>query len=314
MTADKSPYEIFAEELSFIKYKGKDSYSAADVKAMDESALKGAYRSMAMKWHPDRPEGKTEDGKARMIRINRANNILGNPAERKKYDDGLISSNGQATASSKVDLSAAFDDLFDEFGAGDNDLFEKKKPAARPQAGTTRPASRTSLDVRFPLSIDFIEAARGTSKTLNLKSLGVKFQLEIPAGIETGHELRAHGKGRSADGRSGDAIAQVNVKPHEFFKRQGNDVLLDLPVNFCEAALGRRIEVPTVHGMNSLDLPKGIGNGDQLTLKGKGIAGGDQIVTIALQMPQEIDAELETALESWLARSNSNPRAGLKIG
>ena len=142
----------------------------------------------------------------------------------------------------------------------------------------------------------------GGGKTLDIK---------LPPGVEDGTKIRLAGQGQPGPAGNGDAIVTIAIKPHRFFRREGDNIRLDLPVSIDEAVLGGKVRVPTVDGPVMLSIPKGSSSGKVLRLKGKGFTGkngqrGDQLVTLMVDVPD--DAELARFLEGWSGRGKGTPR------
>src|SRR5579864_4409285 len=140
----------------------------------------------------------------------------------------------------------------------------------------------------------------------------------IPPGINEGQVLRLKGKGDPGIGGAppGDALIEVHIAPHPIFRRDGDNVMLDLPVTVAEAVLGGRITVPTVTGPVTMTIPKGSDAGAQLRLRGKGVqrrggAAGDQIVTLKVVIGDSGDPELAAFLEAWAEKHKTDPRRGM---
>jgi DnaJ-class molecular chaperone len=147
----------------------------------------------------------------------------------------------------------------------------------------------------------------GSGKTLDIK---------LPPGVEDGARIRLAGQGQAGPAGNGDALVTISIKPHLFFRREGDNIRLDLPVSIDEAVLGGKVRVPTVDGPVMLSVPKGSSSGKVLRLKGKGFTGkngqrGDQLVTLMVEIPD--DADLARFLEGWSGRGKANPRAGLGV-
>jgi DnaJ-class molecular chaperone len=141
--------------------------------------------------------------------------------------------------------------------------------------------------------------------------------IKLPKGAEDGTRIRLAGQGQEGPGGKGDAIVTIAVRPHPFFKRDGDNIRLDLPVSLDEAVLGAKVKVPTVDGPVMLSVPKGATSGKTLRLKGRGFTGrsgvrGDQLVTLMIDIPAE-DAELARFVESWSGKGRGNPRAPLGV-
>jgi len=146
---------------------------------------------------------------------------------------------------------------------------------------------------------------------------GKSIEFKLPAGVDTGTQVRLAGKGEPAPGGPGDAIITLEVLPHRFFTRDGDDVRIDLPVSLAEAVLGADVRVPTVEGAVMLKVPKGASSGKVLRLKGKGFhkkggGRGDQLVTLMVDLPVDDDALVEF-VQGWPGRERHNPRDKLGL-
>jgi DnaJ-class molecular chaperone len=169
--------------------------------------------------------------------------------------------------------------------------------------------------VRYTLEVDFLEAATGAKKRVTMPDAGV-LDLTVPEGVSDGQVLRLKGKGSAGMGGSepGDALVEIKVRPHPQFRRNGDDIALDLPITIDEAVLGAKIEVPTVSGRVQLTIPKGTSSGRVFRLKGKGVhnvsAGrtGDQLVSLRIVLPDKIDDKLAYFLSEWRQSHRYDPR------
>jgi DnaJ-class molecular chaperone len=132
---------------------------------------------------------------------------------------------------------------------------------------------------------------------------GKTIDLKLPAGVETGTQMRLSGKGQAGQGGAGDAIVTIDVKPHAYFRRDGDNVLLDLPITLDEAVKGGKVKVPTVDGPVMLGVTAGASSGKTLRLRGRGFTGkdgqrGDQLVTLQIDVPAD-DPAIKALVESW---------------
>ena len=148
---------------------------------------------------------------------------------------------------------------------------------------------------------------------------GSALDVVVPAGTRDRQILRLRGKGAPGlgGGKPGDALVEIEVKPHSFFTREGDDIRLTLPVSLTEAVLGAEVRVPTTTGTVSMRVPKGVNTGGVLRLKGKGIvrpdgSRGEQYVDLKVVLPEKIDPELEAFVTNWNAGKAQNPRAGME--
>ncbi len=138
--------------------------------------------------------------------------------------------------------------------------------------------------------------------------------MRIPAGVRDGHLLRLKGQGMPGlgDGPPGDALVEIVVAPHPLFRREGDDIIVELPVTIQEAVLGAALEVPTIKGKVRLTIPPNSGTGTRLRLRGRGIHHGHQFVQLHVVLPPEQEPDLTEFLKSWKPRHAFNPRAGLQ--
>jgi DnaJ-class molecular chaperone len=188
-------------------------------------------------------------------------------------------------------------------GGGPFSGFRRSRP---PQKGA---------DVAYRLEVSFEDAATLAGQRVTLGS-GKTLDIKLPAGVEDGTKIRLAGQGEAGPAGHGDALVTIGIRPHRFYRREGDNIRLDLPVALDEAVLGGKVRVPTVDGPVMLNVPKGSTSGKVLRLKGKGFTGkngqrGDQLVTLEVDVPD--DAELAAFLENWSGKGRTNPRADLGV-
>ena len=290
----------------------KDPYKILGVgKDASEADIKAAYRKLAKKLHPDlNPSNKNAGEKFK--ELNTANALLSDKEKRAAFDRGEIDMEGQPQY--RKQQQRTYRDFAEEpqadrynFNGGDfnfEDLFRGFGNKAR-GAGFERPPQ---ADANYRIEVDFLEAARGGKKRITMPD-GKTLDITIPEGIEEGQKLRLKGKGILP---SGDAYVEMHIRAHPFFTRKENSISLEVPITLQESVLGGKIQVPTIHGPVEMSVPKGTSSGSTLRLKGKGIKGGDQYVTLKLVMPKEIDAVLEEAIQKWSETHTYNPREALE--
>ena len=168
--------------------------------------------------------------------------------------------------------------------------------------------------MRYTLDVDFLEAVRGVTKRVTLPG-GSALDLAVPAGVGDNQVLRLKGKGARGvgAGEAGDALVEIRVRPHAQFKRDGDDVLLDIPITLDEAVLGAKVEVATIDSRVQLTIPKGTSSGRVFRLKGKGIKSGgkteagDQLVTVRIVLPDVIDDSLAYFFSEWRQKNKYDP-------
>lgn len=280
-----------------------DLYEALGV-ARDATpeVIRKAYRSLAKKYHPDLNPGDAA-AEETFKNIQRANDILSDPDKRRQYDAGEIDAEGNETprqyyreyasagGEQPYRSTAGFDDLGGIFA----DLFGQGGGPGGAHAGRTGAGGRFDMrgpDVRYTLEVSFLEAVNGAKRRVVMPD-GKALDLVVPAGVSDGQILRLRGKGGPGigEGPPGDAYVEVHVAPHPDFRRDGNDIRVDLPVALHEAVLGAKIRVPTVAGAVTMTVPPGSNSGATLRLRGKGVPGtgkrpaGDQIVTLRVTLP-----------------------------
>jgi DnaJ-class molecular chaperone len=286
-----------------------------------EADIKKAYRKLARQHHPDRNPGDKQ-AEARFKEVQEAYEVLSDEKKRKQYDRfgfvGPESAPGGAGAGpfrwgggegpggfefGNIDLGD-LGNLFGQFGrmggvGGD---------AAEAFAGRTRGRGRRArppaaeAEVRIP----FLQAALGGKVTLQVD--GHELELTVPAGVEDGQKLRLGGQGPGG----ADLIVRLRVEPHPYFRREGHNVVLEVPLTVAEAVLGARVDVPTLDGTHlTVKVPPGTSSGARLRLRGKGIAGGDQLVEVKVVVPKEVDARGRELIEEFARLYPQNPRAGL---
>jgi DnaJ-class molecular chaperone len=302
----------------------EDPYAVLGV-ARDASAeeIRRAYRALAKRWHPDTNPDKPE-AEARFKAISAAYALLSDPEQRARFDRGEIDASGTERAPpgwqpgagaggwrdwAEAPEGARYRSGPGGFGATGFDE-ELEEFLSRAFGGARRRAR--GGDLRVTLTVPFLDAARGAVRQVTLPD-GRAVSLTIPEGTAEGTSLRLRGQGLPGEGGAppGDLIAVVQVEPHPYFRREGDDILLDLPVTLKEAVLGARVEVPTIGGPVTLTIPPRSANGTKLRLRGRGIHGGNQVVTLVVTLPTEPEPELEAFLRGWTPRHAGNPRAGM---
>ena len=286
----------------------EDPYKVLGVpKIASDDDIRRAYRRLAKENHPDLNPADRLAAEERLKVINGAFAILGEVDKRRQFDQGLIDASGEPRRG------------FSRAGAGAGGPFNRRAGAAEDGAfgdifadifGRNRAGNAAfglkGQDVRYTLEVDFLEATAGAKKRVTLPEGGV-LDLAVPEGVTDGQVLRLKGKGTVGlrGGETGDALVEIKVRAHSDFKRQGDDIQVDVPVTIDEAVLGAKIEVPTIAGRVQLSIPKGTSSGQVFRLKGKGVrnsaskTAGDQLVVIRIVMPPTIDEKLAYFMTEW---------------
>jgi DnaJ-class molecular chaperone len=290
-----------------------DPYETLGVKRGDsDETIRAAYRKLAKRHHPDlNPDDPR--AAARFTAINVANDLLSDPERRAKFDRGEIDAEGNPTAPEPPPYRRRSSDYGGgRSGAGISpedldELFGQSFAFGKRRGGPAR-----GTDAQYSLTVDFLDAANGAVQRLTMPD-GRTLDVTIPPGLQDGHVLRLRGQGNpgSAGGIAGDALVEVSVTPHPFFKRVGDDIHIVLPVTLQEALLGATVEVPTVKGSVRLSIPPRSTTGSTLRLRGRGISGGNQMVELKVMLPPQDEPELAEFLRGWKPLHAFDPRRDL---
>ncbi len=297
--------------------KYRDYYKILGLKrGADEKEMKKSYRRLARKYHPD--VSKEPDAEAHFKEVQEAYAVLKDPEKRRAYDQ--LGENWQAgqefrappgwqTRNRGFGHSTAGADPFSEFfsslfggGMADGGLHPRKKHSER-------------VTVRISLE----EAFAGTERNLRLTSQDGSpartLKVRIPSGVTPGQQIRLPGQGTAGVGGRGDLFLQMELSPHPLFRVEDRDIHLQLPVTPWEAALGAKVQVPTLKGPVQLSIPAGSGNGTRLRLKGRGLGGnkpGNQYVSLAIKLPPADTEAARKAYREFASELPFNPRVNLK--
>ena len=290
----------------------KDPYQILGVQRTDDAvAIRAAYRKLAKTHHPDLNPNKPE-ALERFKEISTAYELLSDVDKRGKFDRGEIDASGN-----EIHREQPF---YRDFGEGNGRYRGNVEPddldsifAQAFGARGGRSFNARGRDAHYTLTVSFIDAAAGTTRRITMPE-GRTLDVKIPAGVTDGHMLRLKGQGMpgSGDGQPGDALVEIAVAPHPMFRREGDDIVIELPVTVREAVLGATLEVPTVKGKVRLTVPPGSGTGTRLRLRGRGIREGHQFVQLHVVQPPGDEPELAAFLKDWTPKNDFNPRAGLE--
>jgi DnaJ-class molecular chaperone len=299
-----------------------DPYAILGVsRSASADEIRRAYRKLAKGLHPDTHPGDKQ-AEERFKEVGRAFKLLSNPETRARFDRGEIDAEGNERApfhfrsrpgesAGQRGPSGRFEDVSDLFA----DLFSDGG-ARRGRGAGFAPAR--GADLKAGVTVSFEEAIRGAKRRVGLSG-GRAVDVAIPPGVESGKVLRLLGQGESGPqgGPAGDALVEVRVRPHDWFRRDGDDIRLDLPISLKEALFGGAVRAPTVDGPVEVRVPAGANSGAQLRLRGKGApkasggGRGDQIIKLVVDVPLN-DPALEGFLETWTPPSGYDPRKRFK--
>jgi curved DNA-binding protein len=313
----------------------EDLYGILGVqRSADAEAIKRAYRKLAKDLHPDKNPGNAK-AEARFKDVNRAYDVLSDPKKRKLYDefgeDGLREgfdaeqarayrswSQRQGAQAAGGGFGGGVVDLEDLLGgmrgatqgAGDvfGDLFGRRR------------GPRRGADLESAVTIDFASAVRGTTLSLAPRGAGQPVTVRIPPGADEGSRVRIHGQGAPSPngGPPGDLVLTIHVQPHPCFRREGDDLHLDLPITFGEAFSGAKVKVPTIDGAVTLKVPERAQSGQVVRLRGKGVARkgrppGDLYVHFLVRVPTGTAPELEKLVQALRPFEDADPRRDVHL-
>ena len=302
----------------------RDLYSVLGVRRdADEDTIKKTFRKLAMKLHPDRNPG--ESAEAKFKEVNQAYEVLSDPKRRALYDEFGEESLSQGFDAERARVIRQYGgrsprggasggvgprDLNDLFGGtggvdlGDllGDMFGRAgRPTSKRQRGQ---------DVESEVTIDFVGAVKGTMVEVRQRGGRDAVSVSIPAGAAEGSRVRIAAQGAEGvgGGPAGDLVLVVHVTPHPFFKREGDDLTIEVPISAGEAFRGEKIRIPTPDGEVTLKVPAHAQSGQLTRLRGKGVTrkgkpAGDLYVRFLIQLPVEEDADLARAIEALDART-----------
>ncbi|KEO89510.1 molecular chaperone DnaJ [Erythrobacter longus] len=335
----------------------RDPYSTLGIaRTASEKEVKSAYRKLAKELHPDKNKDNPKAAE-KFSDATKAYDLLSDKDKRAQFDRGEIDAEGnplnpfagmgggrprgpgggygggaqrgggfrdsefQGFDTDDMDLGDLFEGLF---GGGRN---RTAQPPPRGgfggggfgARGRAAPPPKKGADIQYRLAVPFVDAASGQDQRITLAD-GKAISLKLPAGVEDGTQMRLKGKGHAGPGGYGDGIVMVEVAAHPFFRRDGDNIRMDLPITLDEAVNGGKVKCPTVDGPVMLTLKPGANGGTVMRLTGKGWtkksskgdkpARGDQLVTLEIQMPKDLDG-LKEKLGDWKDPAKPRERFGL---
>lgn len=285
-------------------------------KGASKDEIKKAYRKLALKHHPDRNEGDAESEK-KFKEISEAYAVLSDDKKKQQYD--MYGNQGfhQRYSAEDIFRGADFSDIFGGMGGNANDIFSKifggmgggmGQGGFGGMGGGQRSAKGQNIE--YPLQVSFDDAYRGAEKEINFSlNDGSKrsIKLKIPAGVKTGGKLRVAGKGASSPygGQPGDLFVKINVADHPTYKRNEQNIEVNVPLKLSEALLGASVDVDTPEGDKVIKVPPGVKHGTKMRLKGLGFATpgkkdirGDLYAVVVIDIPKELTDEQTTLVQS----------------
>ncbi len=303
----------------------RDPYEVLGVKRdASDDEIKKAYRKQARQHHPDRNPGDKQ-AEARFKELQDAYDILSDKTKRAHYDrfgtagpgpgmggggPGGFNFHWGGSGAAPGQVPPGAEEIFRQFfgggpgGAGMEDLGDLLGQGRRGGRGRRPRAPEPAAETDHPLTIPFLTAALGGAVPLQINDqLG---SVKVPAGASEGLVIRVPAPG------GGTVRLKLHIEPHPYFRREGNDVILEVPVSIAEAVLGTKVEVPTLSGARgTVKVPPGTSSGKRLRLRGQGIAGGDQYIEIRVVVPEGVGDEGRQLIEEFARLHPQEPRANL---
>jgi DnaJ-class molecular chaperone len=310
----------------------RDFYDVLGIsKSATEPEIKRAYRRLAKQYHPDQNKGN-KDAEERFKEVQVAYDVLSDKDKRSRYDqfghagiDPRAGGSWTVADGEPVDFGD-FASVFDLGGAGSGGespfgrgVFEQIF-GGRGGGGPRGRGHRPGRDIDHEVSLTFDQAIRGTTLELdmNIEGSRQRIAVHVPAGVRDGQTIRARGQGQPGrGGASGDLNVVCRVQAHPYFRRLGDDIYLDVPISITEAALGAKVDLPTVDGIRSVSVPPGTPSGSRLRLAGLGApdprsgARGDHYAVIKIVPPARPTPEQRQLLEELKRTEPDTPRNGL---
>ena len=306
-----------------------DPYAALGLKkSASDAEIKKAYRKIARESHPDL---KPDDAKAeaRFKAASAAYDLLKDPKTRARFDRGEIDASGAERAERQFyrEYAEAPGNPYRSGPQGQNfgdasDIFTEfmRRQAGEGGQHSQQGFTARGADRRYMLEVPFLDAVQGGATQIQLPG-GAALEVKIPEGVGDGQTIRLRGKGNpgTGGGPAGDALVTLSVRPHPVFHRDGNDILITLPITLDEAVLGGKVATPTITGKVNLTIPKGASSGQVLRMRGRGVkapgskAHGDQRVELSIVSPPEIGPDLAEFMDQWRKDQAYDPRKGMKI-
>lgn len=261
--------------------------------------IKKAYRKLARELHPDSSPNNPK-AEERFKDLSTAYDIISDEDRRGRYDRGEIDATGNAVNQRHGQRQSGFNQRQRSYSPFE-DFIKRHKTGLKINGS----------DVSYSLKVDFIDAALGANKTVSMTN-GKRIAVFIPAGTKNEQILRLKGQGMDGKGggKNGDAHVEILYQTDKLYRRDGDDLHVELPISLQEAILGTNIEVPTIHGPVKLNVKAGSNTGNILRLKGKGIhnknklTNGSQFIILKVVLPETIDKQLFDFVTKWADKND----------
>jgi DnaJ-class molecular chaperone len=317
--------------------------------------IKKAHRKLARQYHPDMQSNKnSKQSEEKFKEVQEAYDVLSDVEKRQNYDQFGHAGVGAGAGAGRPGNGSPFDEAFRRAGAGGarggrsgwragpnvtvedldpndfsnsgdfSDIFDQLFGGRGGAAGRAGPRARAKpepqrgADVEHPVTLTFEQAARGVTLPLQINRDGKleTIDIKIPPGVKDGSKIRIRGRGQQTGGEPGDLFIITQVLPHPYFRREGLDILLDLPLSLYEALLGAKVSVPTLDGPVTLTIPPGTSSHAKLRIKGRGVERGgekgDELVVIKIIVPKDLDEEDRQVVKRLQEKHPIDARADVK--
>ncbi len=313
----------------------RDYYEVLGVsRGAGEAQIRSAYRKLARKYHPD--VNKSPGASERFKEATEAYEVLSDPKKRRLYNEFGHAAPGAGFGPGGPGVRTYtwtsggggapfdFEEIFGGRGGGFAGMSLDDLLAALGGGGRRARTQATGhgQDIDYQLNLDLAQAFAGTTASIRLQRPGRSgrqateaLQVKIPSGVTDGSRIRLRGKGGYGPAGNGDLYIVIRLNPHPYFRVEGQDVYVDLPVTITEAALGAKVDVPTLEGMTTVTIPPGTASHRKLRLRGKGLGGtggkdrGDQYVVIRIVPPPAVSPVGQDLLLEFQKVEKFNPRA-----
>ncbi len=304
----------------------KDYYATLGVsRSATPDELKKAYRQMAMKYHPDKNPGNKKSEET-FKEVSEAYEILSDPKKREMFDQFGFSGGGAGQGAGGF---GGFNGGPGGFGGGgfgnQEDVFSDLFGDIFGGRGPGRGRKSRGADLRYTLNVSFEEAAIGSEKVISFirqrsgRDETAKLSVKVPAGVKQGQRLKLTAEGDAPPagpmaGANGDLYVIINVQDHALFRREEDEVILDVPISYVDAILGSSAEIPTLTGKVALKIPAGTHSGQVFRLKGKGFpkvggfGSGDMLVKIQVDTPSQVSGRQKELFEELAKNAEVTPQ------
>lgn len=304
--------------------------------------IKKAHRKLVRQYHPD-VNKNNKGAEEKFKEVQEAYDVLSDPTKRANYDQfghagvGVdpgdpfrrsqsAGRGGGARTQWQAGPNVSVEDFdFSGGGGGFGDIFEQLfggrggAGGGRGRGRQAAPPPQRGADIEHEVTLTFMQAVRGVTLPLQIDRDGKRetIEIKIPAGVNDGSRIRIKGRGQGELGSAGDLFIITRVLPHDYFRREGLDIFVDLPISVYDALLGAKVDVPTLDGpMVQMTIPPGTNSGAKLRLKGRGIERGtekgDQFVTVKILVPKNLDASDQETIRKLAAKNPVDAKAAAK--